>query len=284
MARRALRFLYANDLLDVAGSRYALTPFSRAVMRHFWEKNTEFTLEEVLSIRKDVREYDEMTYADALFVLMSNVHWLNVRYPKKVVESVLKELGEPFTDTFADTIAVNTHVILKHWIQGDDLDSLKKKYGENVTYLKSRAKQIAAALHIVKLVAELEGVKLPPKFDTFVKRVEVGLTEYELPMAELRGFGRKIIHSIYTTMREMAATSRYVDRDEHIGITLRRIYDQYGPEKLASRLGDMNVFGLGPKRIRKIVEWIEKLDGTSGLGKVDERNLKVRRGDLSDWF
>jgi replicative superfamily II helicase len=282
--RKALQFLYGNGFITVVGSEYALTPFSKAIMKHFWERNTEFTLEEIISMRRDIQEYSKLTHADALFVLMSNVHWLNIRYPKKVVERVLTELEEPVTGTFADSISVNTHIILNHWIQGDDIERLKNRYGENVFYLKSRARQIASALHIVRLIAELEGVQTPPDFDTFIKRVEFGVTKYELPLVEVKGFGRKIVHNLYLTMRIVAATSKYVDKDEHIGITLKRIYDQHGPERLKSFLEDMHVPGLGPKRVQKIIEWISRLGRTTGLDDTDNNDLKVRRGNLSDWF
>lgn len=215
---------------------------------------------------------------------MSNVHWLNIRYPRKVVEEALTELGEPITGTFADHISLNTHIILNHWIQGDDIERLKRKYSDNIFYLKSRARQIASALHIVRVIADLEGVPTPPDFDTFIKRVEFGVTEYELPLVEVKGFGRKIVHNLYLTMKTVAATSKYVDKDAHIGVTLRRIHDQYGAGRLKSFLEDMHIPGLGPKRIQKIVEWVGKLGRTTGLDSTDSNDLKAKKGDLSDWF
>lgn len=249
--KEALNFLYTNGFITLAGSEYALTPFSNAIMRHLWEQNVEFTLEEIISMRKSIREYKELTHADTLFVLLSNVHWLNVSYPKKVKESVLTELGEPITETFTDDITVNNYAIMRYWIRGEDIERMKKKFGDNVFYLKTKAKQIASALRIIRVIADLEGVPLPSNFDTFIKRVQYGVTEYELPLVELKGFGRKIVHSLYLTMRNVTPADKYVEEDEHIGVTLRRIYDQYGEKRLRTFLEDARVPGLGPKRIQK---------------------------------
>lgn len=282
--KNALNFLYTNGFITVAGREYALTPFSNAVMRHFWEQNTEFTLEEIISMRRDIREYDKLTYADTLNVLLSNVGWLNIRYPKKVVEKVAGEFGGSLTGTFLDQVFVNTYVIINYWIKGDHIESMKSRFGDKVTYLKSRARPIASALRIVKLIADLEGVPVPSDFDTFVRRIEYGVTEYELPLVELKGFGRKIVHNLYLTMREVAVTSRYVDRDEHIGVTLRRIYDEYGERRLRTFLLDeARIPGLGPKRVQKIIDWVSRLRETKGLAETPTRK-KLKKRTLSDWF
>ena len=279
--KESMNYLYRHGYITNTSKGYTLTQVGKAVMNFLWSSNIDFRLEEIDNLRNYVKRYDEISGPLALYLLLKSVDRLSIRLSKKKKEQIEEVISKETGVSEVGDAEITAYIILKEWMNGTDIDVMASKYGDQVYSLRNRARVIAEALRLVEVISNVEGVALHKDFDTFIERVKHGVTVYELPLIRLRSFGRKIVHGIYLTMASIAATMKYVKTDEHIGVTLRRLYDELGESKFKEVVLEWRVKGLGPKRVETLVRWLRGLSPTNGGINGD---LFRPSNDLSKWL
>ncbi|RLI79878.1 hypothetical protein DRP04_08760 [Archaeoglobales archaeon] len=287
--RANMGLLYENGYIIPSGKGYALTEFGKAVMDFLWRSNIDVPLDEITQMRSVLRGRKEVSNAEALYITIYCISGLRlgINPPKDKVGALIEKVSSFFGGRRVGEAEVITYIILKDWIEGRDLDLMKNDYGKGVYYLRNRAKTIAEALKLFETVAKIEGVRLPRDFKVFIKRVYYGVTAYELPLVELRFFGRKIVHSIYVTLANVPATSKYVEKDEHIGITLKRLLDEVGEARFREIVGSWRIRHLGPKRMGALIKWLRNFDSSTDSARlgINLEDFGYAMGeDLSRWL
>ena len=237
--------LISYDLIKNVGERYILTDFGKIVMEFLEKTYVQFLLFDIIQLKTDIRDNKVSEVEEVLYKVLKYFDSLVLR-PSGIGKDKIS--SEAYEGEVVDDPTC-TYYIVKKWIEGVDLDVLKKDYETWATNVERIAENLSACLQLFTKLSGLLGLKIPSGFDTFTQRVKYGVPEQVLQINNLKYFGRKTSMGLFNRLSNHRVT--IIDKlcDE---------YQRKGREKFIEYIAGLGIKFLAGGKAKILADFLEK--------------------------
>ena len=254
--------MHKLGFINPSHAGYKLTDFGRFSVEFLQETYRWYELSGLSMLRDNIKRKDEIkNLKEAIEITLRCLGeplWL---HPDTLGKKIIDERLKRELDRSLEPYEYTAYIVTEEWINGERIENIERKYGRWAIYVKSIAEDLSNALKFFKNVAELEKVKLPKDFDLMVDRVKYGLSSYEVPLTEVRGFGRERIHQLYLRIKEVAKMNKRLGErlkvDRTIIDTLAWYFKERGEKQFKEDLKKWKIKYVGEKMIDRLVEFLK---------------------------
>jgi len=258
-----VKALHKLGFINPTHAGYKLTDFGKITAGFLQKTHRWYELSEFSMLREDIKSRDEIkSSSEAIVITLRHLKPLRLEPSEGKGKNKIDDYFKQKFNRLPEYYEYTAYIVLGEWIKGRRIENIEKDYGRWAIYVKSIAEDLWKALKFFfKDVAELEKVKLPKDFDLMVDRVKYGLSSYEVPLTEVRGFGRERIHQLYLRIKEVAEMNKRLEErlkvDRTIIDTLVWYFKERGEKQFKEDLKKWKIKYVGEKMIDRLVEFLK---------------------------